>query len=247
MRGFVIALAVTYLLLAHLAVLTGSTRLTLACPAALLALALCPALARRKAGSAGTPPAGACAIAVLSAAAALVLAFGAAPDWKWLLLYAPPVLGDAFLAWLFGHTLADGEVPLIERMVRLLHAPAESLDAAVVRYTRSLTAAWAMLFAALGLVDLLLALVARPNGVLALLGIVPGITVPQRAWSWFANIAEYLIVAGFFFLEYAYRRRRFPGQTYAGFLDFARRLSAVAPHVLAGTPPRGAPSVSEQT
>jgi len=224
LRGIVIALAVCYPLAVHLAVLTGSPRLTLACLALLVALALAPALVRGGAVS---------SIAALVAAGTLALLFLVSPAWTWLPLYAPTVLGDAGLAWLFGHTLARGDVPLIERMVRLLHAPGERLDAEVVRYARALTVAWMLLFATLGLANLVLALLAHPNGVLALLGVVPDITVPQRAWSWFANIAEYVIVACFFVAEYAYRRLRFPQQPHAGLLDFLRRLSAIAPRVLA--------------
>jgi uncharacterized membrane protein len=239
LRGIVIALAVSYPLVAHLAVLTGSPRLTVASLAVLVALALWPALARR----------GALAwLAALVAAAAVALSLVAAQGWPWLPLYAPPVLGDAFLAWLFGHTLARGQVPLIERMVYLVHAPApgEALDAAVLSYARTLTAAWAALFAVLGLTNLLLALCATPNGILVLLGRVPLLAVPQRAWSWFANIAEYLIVAGVFVGEYAYRRRRFPQRPYAGLVDFLRRLSAVAPRILERAP-RAMHRVSDRT
>jgi uncharacterized membrane protein len=220
-------LAVSYPLAAHLAVLTGSPRLTLASLAVLIALALWPALVRRRAVA---------WLGALLAAAAVTVAFRASRGWTWLPLYASPVLGDAFLAWLFGHTLAPPRVPLIERMARLLHPPDARLDPAVIRYARTLTAAWAALFAALGLADLLLALCATPNGILALFGLVPLVPVPQRAWSWFANIAEYLIVAGFFVGEYAYRRRRFPQQPYAGLGDFVRRLSAVAPRMLERAP-----------
>jgi uncharacterized membrane protein len=226
LRGIVIALAVCYPLVTHLAVLTGSPRLTLASLALLVALALLPALARRRTLA---------WVAALVAAAAVTLSLVAAQGWPWLPLYAPPVLSDAFLAWLFGHTLARGHVPLIERMARLLRAPGEPLDPATLSYTRALTAAWAALFALLALANLLLALCATPNGILALLGRVPILTVPQRAWSWFANIAEYLIAVGFFVGEYAYRRRLFPQQPYAGLVDFLRRLGTIAPRILERT------------
>ncbi len=221
MRRIMVGLAVSYPLLTHLAVISGSARLTVACVAALAILALWPLLARR--GLA----------AVLAAiVAAVAVARVPAQGWMWLPLYAPSVLGDAFLGWLFGRTLARGHVPLIERMVHLLHAPGEQIDAEVFGYARALTAAWAVLFAALGLADLLLALCAAPNGVLASLGYAPMLAVPQRLWSWFANVAEYAIVAVFFAAEYAYRRRRFPGQPHASFFDFVRRLSAIAPRAL---------------
>jgi uncharacterized membrane protein len=223
LRGIVIALALSYPLVAHLAVLTGSPRLTLASLAVLAALALWPALARGRALA---------WLVALGAAAAIIASLIAAEGWPWLPLYAPPVLGDAFLAWLFGHTLARGHTPLIERMVHLLGDPGEPPDPAVLSYARALTGVWAVLFAVLALTDLLLALCAAPNGILLLLGRVPILTVPQRAWSWFANIAEYLIAAGFFAGEYAYRRRRFPQRTRGGLVEFMRRLGAVAPRIL---------------
>jgi uncharacterized membrane protein len=222
LRRIMIALAVSYPLLTHLAVMSGSARLTVACVTVLAMLALWPVLARRWV-----------AAGIAAVIAAIAVARAPAEGWMWLPLYAPSVLSDAFLAWLFGRTLARGHIPLIERMVRLLHAPGERLDAEVSRYTRALTAVWALLFAALGLADLLLALCATPNGVLPSLGYAPIITVPQRLWSWFANVAEYVIVALFFLGEYAYRRRRFPWQPYAGLFDFVRRLSAIAPRALA--------------
>ncbi len=221
LRRIMVALAVSYPLLTHLAVMSGSPRLTVACVAVLAILALWPVLARRRVMA---------GVAAVIAAIAIVRV--SAERWMWLPLYAPSVLGDAFLAWLFGRTLARGHVPLIERMVRLLHAPGERLDAEVFGYARALTAFWAVLFVALGLADLLLALCATPNGVLSSLGYAPIVTVPQRLWSWFANIAEYLIVAAFFAGEYAYRQRRFPWQPSSGLFDFVRRLSAVAPRAL---------------
>jgi uncharacterized membrane protein len=221
LRRIMVALAVSYPLLAHLAVMTGSARLTVAGVALLALLALWPVLARSRV-----------AAGLAALLAAIAVARVPAEGWMWLPLYAPPVLGDAFLAWLFGRTLASGQVPLIERMVRLLHAPGERLDAEVFSYARTLTVAWAVLFASLGLADLLLALWATPNGVLSSLGFAPIVTVPQHLWSWFANIAEYVIVAGFLVGEYAYRRRRFPQQPFAGLIDFVCRLGAVLPRAL---------------
>jgi len=231
MRLILIALAVSYPLLAHLAVLTGSPRLIVVSLAVLVALALAPALGRRRILA---------WVAALLVAGAVAAALIAAQGWPWLPLYAPSLLGDVFLAWLFGHTLARGHVPLIERMVRVLRAR-ETLDPAVFSYARSLTAVWAGLFTVLGLANLLLALCATPNGILSLLGWVPSVTVPQRAWSWFANIGEYLIVAAFFAAEFLYRQRRFPQEEHAGLLQFLRRLGAVAPQMLARGTPRARP------
>jgi uncharacterized membrane protein len=103
----------------------------------------------------------------------------------------------------------------------------------VTAYARTLTLAWAVLFAVLAMTSLVLALLADPNGILLLLGFTPHVTVPQRAWSLFANFLEFAVVVTFLIVEYAYRRRRFPEQPYANLLDFLRRLIAVAPEAFA--------------
>lgn len=222
LRGTRVALAVCGVVLAHLAVETASPALTVACLASLAGVLLGPGMAR------GSPRAWAAALA-----AGCALALAAFRKWVWLPLYVPSVAGDAFAAWVFGHSLAAGRVPLIERMVRRLHATNDPVGAEISSYARRLTAAWAVLFGLLGAVSLALALCAVPNGILMLLGLTPPLTVSQTAWSWFANLGEYVLAAGFFAGEYAYRRRRFPQQPYSSFMDFARRVAAVAPSVTA--------------
>ena len=216
-----IVLAVGYPLLVHAAVLTRNQMLTAVCLAWLVLLVLLPALVR-----------GSAAAWAAAAAAAAAIAFVVRGSWVWLPLYAPSALADFFIAWLFGHTLTGGRMPLIERLVRLLHSPDEPIEPAVVPYARRLTLCWAVLLALLGVVNLLLAACATPDGILALLGHAPPFGIPQRAWSLYANFYEYLIVGGFFVAEYAYRRRRFPQQPFASFADFARRLAVVAPEAL---------------
>jgi uncharacterized membrane protein len=212
---------VCYPLLVHAAVVTRNAALTAVCLGWLVLLVLLPPLAR------GNPIAWAAAAAA-GAAVALILR----GSWMWLPLYAPSALADFFIAWVFGHTLARGRVPLIERLVRLLHAADEPVDPAVVPYARRLTLCWTLLLTLLGLVNVLLAVCAVPDGILELLGHAPPLSIPQRAWSLYANFLEYLIVGGFFVAEYAYRRHRFPQQPFASFADFARRLLAVAPDAL---------------
>ena len=214
-------LAIAYPLLVHLAVVTASAPLTALAIGCLATLVLGRALLR---GSLGAW--------LLAAALMVMLARAAVGGWLWLPIYVPSIAADAFVCFLFARTLAPGQVPLIEQLVRLMHAREERLEASIVSYARVLTGVWALLFAALALVSLALALIARPNGILPLLGITPAVSVRQSTWSLFANFLEYAIVALFFLLEYAYRRRRFPQQPYTGMLDFLRRLSAVAPRVL---------------
>jgi hypothetical protein len=85
---------------------------------------------------------------------------------------------------------------------------------------------------ALGVLNLTLALVASPDGVLLLMGIHPPVTVPVETWSLFANGLNYVIVGAFFCAEYLYRDYRFPEHRYRNVLDFLRRAAAVGPRVL---------------
>jgi len=215
-------LAVSYPLLAHAAVMLRSAPLILASVTVLAAAMILPGLREGRpiawlaaAGSA----AGIFALAQLHAVA--------------LVLYAPPVMINAYLAWLFGHTLMPGRTPLIERLVRQLHGPEEQLDDDIPVYAARLTAAWTFLFSLLGLVNLALAVLASPGGLLLAAGVQPALTIPRETWSLFANVLNYLIVVCFFLGEYGYRRRRFPKQPYASLLDFLRRAGAAMPAVLA--------------
>jgi uncharacterized membrane protein len=210
--------AVAYPLLAHAAVLSGNPLITVAAVGVLTALILGPALARRS-----------LAAWLMLAIVGFVLIRFANSTAIELTLYAPPVLIMAFMAWVFGHTLRRGEVPLIERIVRAFHDPAENLDPAIFRYARRLTWLWAILLGALAVVNLVLALVATPNGLLLALGIDPPVTVPQRIWSLFANLLNYVVIGGFFVTEYVVRRRRFPQQEYSGIVDFTQRLIRLGP------------------
>jgi hypothetical protein len=81
-------------------------------------------------------------------------------------------------------------------------------------------------------VNLLLALLVAPEGLLLAAGITPPVTVRQQVWSLFANLIGYVSIASFFVLEYAYRRRRFPQQPYRNFIDFIGRTIAVSPQLL---------------
>ena len=224
MRGVVLALAILYPLVAHLAVANDSGHLAIASLMLLAAIVLLPSLARGK------------LIAWTGAAlVAVALIWTAGRDIAWLPLYAPPVVISFGMAWTFGQTLKAGEVPLIERIVRLMHGENEQIDAGIPPYARRLTLLWTLLFVTLGLLNLALALFATPNGILMWLGIEPPVTVPRHLWSLFANLLNYVILAAFFIIEYIYRRYRFPQQPYANMLDFIRRASAIGPRVLNGS------------
>jgi uncharacterized membrane protein len=222
-RRFVaVALAVAYPLLAHAASVLQSRALTLASVAALAATALGPPLSERRRWALVAAPCVALAIYGLARLDAVAL-----------VLFAPPVLLNAWLAWLFGHTLARGGTPLIERLVRLLQPPGLPFEPGVIAYARRLTGLWTGLFVLLGTTSLVLAALATPGGLLEVAGLAAPVTVPLETWSLFANLVNYLVVGAAFLIEFAYRRRRFPGRPYRNLVDFFRRSAAVAPALAA--------------
>ncbi|HEV8694802.1 MAG TPA: ketosynthase [Lysobacter sp.] len=152
-----------------------------------------------------------------------------------LLLLAPPVLFLGLVAWFFGRSLRAPRDPLITRIVAALDrcAPAQ-LPAALYRYTRNLTAAWATLLLTLALVNGVLALVAVPGGVLARLGHAPAWGVPREHWSLIANLLNYGVVGGFFVGEYALRRRFFPHRPYRHFGEFLQQMARLGPEFWRG-------------
>lgn len=205
-----------YPLLAHVAVLRESTTLVAASVGLLALLILYPGLRR-----------GRVLAWALLAAAAVALHSAAGREQTLLLLFLPPVLINGFMAWVFGHTLRRGRMPLIERVVRVMHGPDDPLSPEILAYARHVTLAWACVLAALAALNLLLAALARPGGILLATGLDPGIHVPLSAWSLFANVLNYALVAALFVVEYLIRRRRFPEQPYRGFVDFTRRLAGL--------------------
>jgi uncharacterized membrane protein len=214
-------IALTYPVLAHLAVTRSSPGLAVAAIAVLAAAALLPALARWHTG------AWLAAIAIVLACWRLSLSRIPA-----LPLYAPPVLVPAFMAWVFGQTLAPGRAPLIAQLIRHMHAEAEQEpEPAVWQYARRLTLIWTALFAFIATVNFVLAALAAPDGLLLAAGFRPPISVPQEWWSWFANGIDYGLIAGLFLIEYAWRRRRFPEQPYRNMFDFLRRMAIAMPRL----------------
>lgn len=147
-----------------------------------------------------------------------------------LALLAPPVVFLALIAWLFGRTLGKGRIPLITRIVQGLYAQnGAPMTPELYRYTRRLTVAWTLLLAALGIVNLLLALWAVPGGVLAQMGHDSPVAISNAQWSLFANVLNYGIVGGFLLLEYALRKRWFPQRPYRNVLEFGQQLARLGP------------------
>lgn len=213
-----IALAVGYGVLAHLSSARDSDPLALAALLALVLLVLASPLAARRWWAW-------LALPLLAAGAWALYRAGHAP----LPLLLVPVAFLGLIAWMFGRTLRPGRMPLITRIVTALDGVDEDrLEAGLADYTRGLTLAWTVLLLALAAVNLALALIASPDGLLAQLGVQPSWTITRTQWSWFANLANYGIVAGFFVGEFHLRQRRFPGR-YRSFAAFLRRLGGLGP------------------
>lgn len=213
-----IVLALAYAVLAHLAAAWQDAALSLAAVLVLIALVLAAPLAARRAWAwLALPP--------LVAGAWWLYAAGHAG----VPLLLVPVAFILLIAWVFARTLRAGRTPLISRIVIALEGgPDAPLAPELVAYTRALTAGWAGLLALLALVNLVLAAIATPDGLLASLGIAPPVSITRTQWSWFANLFNYGIVGGAFIGEYAWRKRRFPNR-YASFADFMRRMGALGP------------------
>lgn len=216
--GLQALLALAYTLLAHLASALHDERIAAAALALLALMLLLAPMARRRAWAWLALP---------------VLCAGVVALYRAGLVEVPmllvPVAFVAMVAWWFGRSLHGGRVPLISRIVAELEQVTLANLAPELRdYTRRLTAAWAGLLAALALVNLVLALIAVPDGLLARLGLQAPLTITQVQWSWFANLCNYGVVGGFFILEYQVRKRRFPGR-YDSFIDFLRRMAALGP------------------
>jgi uncharacterized membrane protein len=211
-------LALAYPWIAHAATARGSATLAALALADIALIVLLPALLARRPGA-----------WLLAAALAPALVLLARSAHAQLPLLLVPVAFIAMVSWAFGRTLRDGRVPLITRIVSALDGvqPAQ-LAPDLARYTRNLTATWAIALAVLAGINLLLALLAVPAGLLASAGIAPPLAVSEQQWSWFANVCNYGLLVGLFVGEYLLRKRRFPGR-YASFADFLRRMAALGP------------------
>ena len=129
------------------------------------------------------------AIVVLAALVAVLWKYGqplaARAD---LMLYLENLVFMMALAAMFAITLRRGREPLITRLART--ARNGDMPPSVIRYTRAITAAWALFFIAVAAVSTLLF-----------------VTRSLDAWSAFVNLAMWPLVAAMFAVEYAIRRR----------------------------------------
>lgn len=102
----------------------------------------------------------------------------------------------------FGRTLIAGRQPLCTRFAEAVHAP---LTLQHEIYSRQVTVAWTLFFAAMALISSLLFFLA-----------------PLPTWSIFANFLTLPLVAMMFIAEYWVRRSKFPDMQRARILDAVR-------------------------
>jgi uncharacterized membrane protein len=117
----------------------------------------------------------------------------------------PHAAAYCFLLWFFGRTLRHGKEPLISRLARRVHG---GLPPYMEVYTRRVTAAWCVFFAAQLVVSALLFAFAS-----------------LHAWSLFINIVSFPLVALMFAGEYLYRVTRYRNYPHA---SVARSIQAFA-------------------
>ena len=151
----------------------------------------------------------ACASPLLLHLAIVHLELGAAAQ----LALAGPSIAFLAAAWLFGRTLLPGRTPLVERISRVERGG--DFPPALAPYTRRLTAAWAILLAAIPVANAALAFLAGP-----------------AAQSVAVNLVSWALILGLFFGEYAYRRWRYPQFPHKHPLAVARNLVRRAPEWL---------------
>jgi len=108
---------------------------------------------------------------------------------------------------LFAASLRPGVTPLVVRIAAAIRGDLSAVEAA---YARHATVAWAIFLFVMGLISALLAVFAGDS-----------------TWSWFVNVAGYILVASFFAIEFAVRRHLLRNSVDYGFSEFLGRLARV--------------------
>jgi uncharacterized membrane protein len=216
-----VALTVSYLVAAHLALLHRSAALAAVAVAALVLLTVASIRGPHRA-----------TWRVLAAAAGtgivILIARGAPP----LPLLLPPVLIPAAISWTFGRTLLPGRTPLVERLARGFHSPAVPSDE-ILRYARRVNWAWTLLLAGVALLNAVLITGLDPGGLIALAGFVPRWPVSPQVFAWFSNTGTYLIIGAMIVAEFAIRVWRFPDYRFRNPLQFVREARTRMPNIVA--------------
>lgn len=202
LRGVIVAaLLVAWATLAHLGS-AGRMPPDLAAAVALAPLVAAVLMLLWRAGSLLWPAAGAIAAAALAA-------------WLWpalrenvaLVYFIQHIGANLALGILFGRSLTGGREALVSRFARLAHGGA--LSPARTRYTRQVTMAWTLFFAAMAGLSTALFLLA-----------------PPAAWSVFANLLTMPLLVLMFVAEYLVRIRMLPPEDRSGIADTIRAYRA---------------------
>ena len=197
--AFVVAVSICFAVFAHITIVGGRTPGV----GALLSLIPIAILAAWAARRSRRPLAALAALA--GAAIAVWLGWGELerhfPD----VFFLEHAAANLALALVFGRTLTAGREALCTRFARLLHG---TLPPEVVEYSRQVTLAWTIFFAAMFAASCLLYF----GGFLAV-------------WSLLANILNPILIAAMFVLEYAVRHRVLPGWERVGVLGGIRAFA----------------------
>jgi uncharacterized membrane protein len=147
------------------------------------------------------------ATALLFLTIAAALTWVASHNLGWEALYVPPLAINVMILWAFARSLAPGRTPLITLFASLVDG---ELDDATLRYTRRATRWWVIFLALMLVANVTLALWA-----------------PHEVWSFVAHFLNYLLLGGFFLLEFLLRRHFLPARASGGFIAFVRSLARI--------------------
>lgn len=146
------------------------------------------------------------AIVALAVGSHYLVAMNAAGPWAAWINLAQHVGFNAIMAFVFGRTLLPGREPLVTRLARPIH---ERMTPVLLRYTRQVTAAWALFFTGCAVVSAMLFALA-----------------PIDVWSFFANILSLPLVVLMFVIENEVRKRVLPPEDRVGILATYRAFRA---------------------
>lgn len=124
--------------------------------------------------------------------------------WGIYFLYLPPVLMHSFMCAIFAQSLRAGRKPIVLAVAEQIRG---EIPPNLQVYSRRLTIFWALLFAVMGLLSVILAIFAQPEW-----------------WSLFTNIVSYLVVGFVFVAEFVLRRVIAPSPEHAGAREYFRGL-----------------------
>lgn len=124
------------------------------------------------------------------------------PDFR-MLYPMPHIAAHTLLLWIFGRSLRAGREPVVTLIARHVHGGYLPPD--IELYTRRVTWAWCIYFAA--------------N---AAISIVLFVFAPLSIWSWFANVLNVPLILLMFAAEYVYRVWRYPNFSHASFFTAIR-------------------------